>query len=389
MLKNETNDNLTMKYKIPFVDAPRHYKTCKKELDTAIHDVLSRGDLILRKDLKIFENRFARYIETKYAIGVNSGFDALHLSLKAAGVGSGDEVITVAHTFIATISAIIHNGALPVLIDIGEDFNMDTTQIEKAITKKTKAIIPVHLNGRSCNMKMIMEIAHKHKLLVIEDAAQALGASYNSRKTGAFGIAGCFSFYPFKMLGAFGDGGAVTTNNKTIAQKIKWLRDHGQDREQGKLRMYGFNARLDNLQAAILNVKLKYYAGWVARRRKIAHLYYTLLKGIPEIILPHFAKREYFDVYQNYVIRAQRRNELTSYLKEKGIEVLIKSMDHHHQQLKEINHFKLPKTDKTNKEVISLPLNTEITDEQLKYIIKVIQNFYHTVSSKKRLSLLS
>lgn len=366
------------KYKVRFVDAPKHYKTYKKELDTAIQDVLSRGDLILRKDLKFFENKFARYIGTKYAIGVNSGFDALHLALKAAGIKSGDEVITVAHTFIATIAAIIHNGATPILIDIGEDYNMDSAKLEQAITKKTKAIIPVHLNGRSCNMKAIMDIASKHNILVIEDAAQALGATFSGKKTGSFGKAGAFSFYPFKMLGAFGDGGAITTNDKTIAQKVTWLRDHGQDREEGKIRMYGFNARLDNLQAAILNVKLKYYARWIARRRKVAHLYDTLLGDIPEIILPRFGKEEYFDVYQNYIIRAQRRDELVANLGKNGIEVLVKTMHHHYPALKEIRHFKLPNTDTINSEVISLPLYPEITDAQANYVARIIKKFYRT-----------
>jgi dTDP-4-amino-4,6-dideoxygalactose transaminase len=195
-----------MKYKVPFVNYPKHYQKIKTEVDATIKEVLSGGDLIMRKHLKDFETNMAAFLGVKYAVGLNSCTDALYLSLQAAGIGADDEVITVAHTFVASLEAIVHCGAKPILVDIGEDFNMDVSQIELLITSRTKAILPVHLNGRLCEMGRLMAIAKKYNLIVIEDAAQALGAELDGKKAGAFGLAGCFSFYPAKLLGAFGDG---------------------------------------------------------------------------------------------------------------------------------------------------------------------------------------
>ena len=366
-----------MHYKVPFVDIKKHYQSIKKEINTTLIDVLKRGDLILRKDLQEFEKNIARFVGTTYAVGVNSGFDALHLSVKAAGIGNGDEVITVGHTFVATVAAIVHNGARPVLIDVADDYNMDVALIEKNITKQTKAIIPVHLNGRMCNMEAIQKIAQKYKLIIIEDAAQALGAQFLKKHAGAWGLTGCFSLYPFKLLGAFGDGGIVTTHNKIIAQKVRELRDHGQNRVAGTITMYGFNARLDNIQAALLNTKFKYFKRWLARRKKIAQTYYKGLKHITEITLPHFNDPRYVDVYQNYVITAEKRNSLKEFLTDNGVETLIswpKPM-HHHKAL-QLSQFSLPKTEKVCKKVLSLPMNTEIEDSQIHYVIDTIKKFY-------------
>ncbi|MFH1713100.1 MAG: aminotransferase class I/II-fold pyridoxal phosphate-dependent enzyme, partial [Candidatus Jacksonbacteria bacterium] len=198
-----------MKYKVPFVNYPKHYKSMKREIDAAIKRVLTTGNLILRQDVENFEKTLAKFLKVKYALGLNSCTDGLILSLKAAGIGPGDEVITVAHTFVASIAAIVHAGATPVLADVNDDYLMNPDLLEKAITSKTKAIIPVHLNGRACQMYKICQIAKKHKLLIIEDAAQGLGASFRGEKAGSFGLTGCFSFYPAKLLGAFGDAGAA------------------------------------------------------------------------------------------------------------------------------------------------------------------------------------
>jgi len=259
-----------MAYKVPFVDYPLHYHRMEGEIDAAIKEVLSRGDLILREQLKRFEEDIADFIGTKYAVGVSSGTDALILSLRAAGIGPGDEVITVAHTFVATIAAIMHCGATPVLVDIGDGYNMNVDLLERAITPKTRAVIPVHLNGRMCDMNRVMEISKEHRLIVIEDAAQALGASVDGRRSGTSGLTGCFSFYPAKILGCAGDGGLVATNSDDMAAKIRLYRDHGTNRATGDILFYGFTNRLDNLQAAILNVKLKYLPQWIERRRELA-----------------------------------------------------------------------------------------------------------------------
>ena len=275
-----------MSYRVPFVNYPRQYKNMKGELDTAIKEVLTGGDFILRRQLKQFEDNMAAYLVVAYAIGLNSGTDALHLSLLAVDIKTGDQVITVAHTFLATVGTIVHCGAEPVLVDVGRDYNMNMSLVEAAITARTKAIIPVHLNGRLCNMKRLMSIAKKHNLLVIEDAAQAVGATFNGRKAGSFGLTGCFSFYPAKVLGGAGDGGMVVTNNSETAAKLRALRDNGRIMGQDEVACYGYNSRLDNLQAAILDVKLRYLTGWLERRRQIATIYHEGLAGRPGLKMP-------------------------------------------------------------------------------------------------------
>ena len=387
-----------MPYRVPFVNLSAQYKHLEKEIRELLDDVLfTRADFIMRSDLREFESNLASFVGVDYAVGVGSGTDALHLSLLAAGIGPGDEVITVAHTFVATVAAIVHCGATPILIDVREDFNMDVAQLEEAISPRTKAVIPVHLNGRLCDMEKVMDIANKRNLLVIEDSAQALGATFDGKKAGSFGLTGCFSLYPMKILGGVGDGGVVVTDNEEVAQKIRFLRDHGQNRETGDLIGYGFNSRLDNLQAAIINLKLKYLPQWIERRRELANIYHQGLSdlsapacaladrcghaqaGVPHVKLPPPPQTDgrYFDVFQNYVIQCQQRDRLVEHLNECGIEVLIswpKPM-HHHEALG-LKHFKLPETEKISREVVSLPMNTEISNEQVEYVIDCVRKFY-------------
>lgn len=366
-----------MNHKVPFVNYPLAYHHLEKEIDAAIKDVLNRGDLILRKDVEEFEKKLADFLGVKQAVGVNSGTDALIFALRAAGIGPGDEVITVSHTFVASIAAVIQVGAKPILVDIREDFNMDIDKIEDLITDKTKAILPVHLNGRACQMDVLMEIAQKNNLVVIEDAAQALGAKFGGKMVGSFGLAAGYSFYPAKLLGAFGDGGAVATNDEELAEKVRLYRNHGQKPPQ--IVCYGETSRLHNIQAAILNVKFKYLPEWIKRKREIASIYNQGLSGIPEVKLPPSPNSDgrYFDIYQNYVIKAQKRDELFSFLKDKGVETLIKDpiAVHHHPNLR-LSHFKLPYTEKLAKEVISLPIYPELTQEQIDYVINCVKEFY-------------
>lgn len=367
-----------MGYRVPFVNYPEHYRRLWDEVMEAVATTLSRGDLILRDQLRQFEEDIASFVGVKYAVGINSGTDALFLSLKAAGVGQGDEVITVAHTFVATVSVIVYCGAKPILVDIGEDMNMDVEQVEQVITPQTKAIIPVHLNGRICNMERLMAIAEEHDLVVIEDAAQALGAKFEGKRAGSFGLTGCFSFYPAKMLGAAGDGGVVVTNDEEIAEGIRLLRDHGYHRSTGEILYYGYNSRLDNLQAAILDVKLKHFPQWIERRRELASLYHQGLSDLHNLNLPQPpVNSRFFDVYQNYVIRAKERDKLVSYLRESGVEILIswpKPM-HHHEALG-LRHFHLPKTEQISNEVLSLPMYPELSNEQVEFVIESVRKFY-------------
>jgi len=367
-----------MVYKVPFVNYPEHYRRMWNEVIGAISEALSKGDLLLRGQLKQFEADIAAFVGTKFGVGLNSGTDAMLLSLKAAGIGPGDEVITVAHTFVATITCIVHCGATPILVDIKEDMNMDEEQVEQKISPKTKAIMPVHLNGRLCDMKKLMKIADEHGLIVIEDAAQALGGSFNGKKAGSFGLTGCFSLYPAKILGAAGDGGFLTTNSEETNEKIRLLRDHGQDRKTGEIRFYGFNSRLDNIQAAILNVKMKYLSQWIERRREIAKIYQEGLSDIAEVKLPPPPTKSgpYFDVYQNYVIRTKERDKLVEFLEKNGVETIVswRIPNHFHPALN-LSRFSLPMTEKLSNEVVSLPMFPELPDEQVQYVIDVIRDF--------------
>lgn len=368
-----------MKYKVPFVNYPEHYRRIWDEVMGAVTEVLTKGDLILRDQMKQFEQNMASFVGVKHAVGLNSGTDALFLSLKAASIGSGDEVITVAHTFVATIAVIVHCGAKPVLVDVGEDMNMNVDLLEEKITRKTKAVIPVDLNGRLCDMGRLMKIADKHDLAVIEDAAQALGATYDGKKAGAFGLTGCFSFYPAKTLGSAGDAGLLTTNDDKIAEQIRLLRDHGQDRSTGECLFYGFNSRLDNLQAAILNVKLKYLPEWNERRRKLAGLYQKGLSDLPDLKLPPPPQKggHFYDIYQNYVVRSKKRDQLVTFLRESGVEILVswpKPLNQH--KALGLGQFKLPKTEQISKEVLSLPLYPELTEEQVQTVIDLVHEFH-------------
>jgi dTDP-4-amino-4,6-dideoxygalactose transaminase len=368
-----------MVYKVPFVNYPEHYRRMWNEVIGAISEALSKGDLLLRGQLKQFENDIASFAGAKYAVGLNSGTDAIFFSLKAAEIGPKDEVITVSHTFVATISCIVQCGATPILVDVGDDMNMDVEQVEQKISRKTKAIIPVYLNGRLCDMKRLMEVADEHNLTVIEDAAQALGAKFNGKTAGYFGLTSCFSLYPAKMLGAAGDGGFVTTNNAETDEKIRLLRDHGQDRKTGEIFFYGFNSRLDNIQAAILNVKLKYLPKWIQRRREIAKIYQDGLSNIPEVKLPPPPTNTgpFYDVYQNYVIRTKNRDELVKFLEKNSVETIVswRISNHLHPALG-LNRFKLPVTEQVSSEVVSLPMYPELSDEQVHYVIDVLHDFY-------------
>ncbi len=366
-----------MPYKVPFVDPRAHYRNLKTEIDTAISTCLLAGDLVMREQLRAYEEHLATFVGTRFAVGVNSGYHALHLSLLAAGIGPGDEVITVAHTFVATISAIVHTGATPVLVDVGKDYNLNVDGLEQAITSSTRAIIPVHLNGRPCDMEALMAIAARHKLVVLEDAAQALGGSYQGKRAGSFGLTGCFSHYPFKILGGFGDGGAITTNDEHVARTARLLRYNGEDRDTGEYHYHGYTCLLDNVQAAVLDVKLKHLPQWIDQRRSIAAQYRDGLSDVQDLTLPHFEGEQYFDVYQNYVIRTPLRDRLAAHLKDRGVETLIHwpKPVWEHRGLR-LGEYRLPETESICREVLSLPMSAETTQEQVEYTVRAIRDFF-------------
>ncbi len=370
-----------MSRKVKFINYPLHFQTMEAEIMETIHKVLSQGDLILRQQTQDFEANLAAFCGTKYAVGVGNCTDALLLSYLAAGIGSGDEVITVSHTFVATVAMIVQLGAKPVLVDIGDDHNMDPEKIEAAITSRTKAIVPVSLNGRCCRLDRIKQIADKHDLVVIEDSAQALGASYQGKKAGSWGLAGNFSFYPAKLLGAFGDAGAVITNDEAFAEQIRLLRNHGRQAD-GEIVRWSYNFRIDNLQAAILDVKLRYLPRWFERRREIAALYHKKLANVGEVILPPGAETgpDFYDVYQNYEIEAKHRDGLIKNLRANGVEILQPWSGKGVHQFKALGlqNFQLPRTDLLFQRALMLPLYPELTDEEVHFVADVVKGFYHT-----------
>jgi len=363
--------------KVRFVEPAKVYRMMKDELDAAYFDVMSRGELIDRGHLRGFEENLARYVGTKYAVGLNSGYDALHMSLRAAGIGAGDEVIVPAHTFVATCSAVVNVDATPVLVDVGRDFNIDPEQVETAITPKTRAIIAVHLSGYMADMPRIMKIAEKHGIVVIEDACQSLGSSIDGRKAGSWGRTGCWSFYPFKILGGYGDGGAITTDDPEVAVFARRMRYNGEDRETGEYHGHGFTCLLDNLQAAFLDVKLRHLPAAIIRRKAVAERYRRGLRDIPDLLLPHYDKPGFDHVYQNYTLRAKQGNGFSEYLKKNGIEVLtqFRKPYYKHQALKLVDRG-FPETEALSREVCSLPMNVELSDEEIDYVIRTVRSFY-------------
>ncbi len=362
---------------VRFVAPDKNYLMIKDEIDAAYFDVMSKGDLIDRDHLKNFEQNLAKFVGTQYAVGLNSGYDALHMSLRAAGIGPGDEVIVPAHTFVATCSAVVNVGATPVLVDVTKDFNIDVDLIEAAITSNTRGIIPVHLSGYMADMRRIMKIADKHNLAVVEDACQSLGSSIDGKGAGSWGLTGCWSFYPFKILGGYGDGGAITTNDPDVALFARRMRYNGEDRETGEYCGHGFTCLLDNLQAAFLDVKLRHLPDWIKRRKVIADMYRNALSDLDDLLLPHYGKKGFDHVYQNYTIRSKQGEEFSNYLKSKGIEVLtqFRKPYYKHAALK-LEDKGFPETEALSREVCSLPMNVEITDEEIEYVIQVVRSFY-------------
>lgn len=361
-------------WKVPFVSYKLQTKLYGKDILKEIQRIMEGGDYILRKDVDDFEDNLAKFVGVKYAVGVNSGTDAMLLVLKVLGFRRGAEVIVPAHTFVATLGVVNEVGLKPVLIDTGKDFNMDTSKIEDYITGDTVAIMPVHLNGRCCNMLQVISVAQRYSLYVIEDSAQALGAKFEDKMAGSFGIAGAFSFFPAKLLGTIGDAGAVVTNDKILATKIKELRDHGRVVGQEQLSGYGCNSRLDNVHAAILNYKLKLVPKWIERRREIAQAYYRRLSSVlSDGQMSPVDKGRYFDVYQNFVIRVPDRDKLIEHLKEKGVETLVSwRTPLHKQRSLRLDKFKLPMTEMMCDEFISLPMYPELIDSQVEYVCATI-----------------
>lgn len=360
---------------IPLVDLKAQYLSIKHEIDAAVAEVISSCSFVGGPSVKEFEREFAAFCEVKHAVGVGNGTEALQLALFACGVGKGAEVITVSFTFTATAEAILNMGASPVFVDIDETYTLDIDQVRDRITSRTKAIIPVHLYGQPANMGPLMSLAEENGLVVIEDAAQAHGARYDGRRVGSLGHSACFSFYPGKNLGAYGDGGAIVTNDAALAQKLNMLHDHGRT-EKYVHKQIGFNSRLDTLQAAVLRVKLCHLDKWNDCRQKNAALYSQLLADLPEIVTPYVAP-DVEHVYHLYVIRVPDRDKIQNALNKAGINTGIHyPIPLHEQPAYASLGYKpndLPLTHAFAPRILSLPMYPELKEEHIHYIVNTIR----------------
>jgi len=358
---------------VPFVDFPEQFRRQEAQLMPLIHDVLSKGDLVMRSQMRSFEENLAAFVEIGHAVGVSNCTDALRLLAEALDIGTGDEVVTVSHTFVATMSPFKLRGATPVLVDIAHDHLLDVEQLPAALSERTKMVLPVHLNGRVCDMVPILEAAGRVGAVVVEDAAQALGARYYGRASGSMGLASVFSFYPAKLLGAFGDAGALVTDDASLADEIRLLRDHGR-RGKEELATWGYNCRLDNLQAAILDLRLTMLPAWIERRRELAARYEAKLADVATIDRlpgPDSDPRRY-DVFQNYPVLVEDRDRVVAGLTEAGIETLVSWRVPNHRQPGLGLDFELPRTETLSEHVVSLPLFPELSDEQVDYVADTI-----------------
>jgi dTDP-4-amino-4,6-dideoxygalactose transaminase len=366
-----------MAFKIPYVDFQQQYSSQREEILDALDKVMASGQYILGEEVQKFEKSFAELCNTKFAIGVANGTDALILSLKALGIGPGDEVITTPNSWISSASCIGLIGATPVFVDVRQDQNMNPHLLEQAISSRTKAIIPVHLTGKCADLDTILEIAQRHQIAVIEDAAQAIGAQYKGRTAGSMGVTGCFSLHPLKNLNGAGDGGIIVTNDDKLAETLHLLRNHGL-KSRNEITFWGYNSRLDTMQAAILNCRLPQLSQVTEQRRKFASIYRNELQSL--VFCPNDAP-ECYDVYHLFVIQTSQRDELQDYLKEQGIETSIHyPVPIHLQPCAKSLNYKLgdfPNVEEQSQQILSLPMHNGLSESQIKEVAQTIKTFFH------------
>jgi dTDP-4-amino-4,6-dideoxygalactose transaminase len=363
---------------IPFFNYKAAFSSMEKELVAIFRDVIHRGAFIQQRDLADFEQHIAGYLGIKHVIGVGNATDGLIMAWRAAGLQPGDEVIFPSHTMAASPASVAHAGGVPVPVDCGADHLIDPAAIEAAVTRRTRAIMPVQLNGRTANMDRIQEIADRHGLFILEDSAQALGSRFKERFAGTFGRAGVFSFYPAKILGCLGDGGAVITNDDAVAERVLLLRDHGRN-QQGEVVMWGLNSRLDNLQAAVLDLQFRHYGDIIAQRRALASRYQERLGDLSQLQLPPApdSDPDHFDVYQNYEIQADDRDALRAHLTAHGIGTLLQWGGKAVHQFSALGFsVSLPNTERLFRRCLMLPMNTMVSLDDADYVSACIRRFY-------------
>ena len=363
---------------IPFFPYADLFKRDEAALTEVMMGVCRRGAYILQQECRDFDANLASFMGVKHAFGVANGTDAIIIGLKAVGIGAGDEVILPSHTYIATAAAVHMVGATPVLAECGPDHMLDADDVATRITPKTKAIMPVQINGRTCDMDALQAVADRRGIMIVEDAAQALGSRFNGRCAGTFGKFGTVSFYPAKLLGCFGDGGAIVTNDDEVATRIALLKDHGRNAD-GRVVAWGYNSRLDNMHAAVLDYKLKSYPREIERRRAVAARYQAGLGDLAQLALPPApgVDPRHFDVYQNYELQADRRDELRTYLDQHGVKTIVQWAGTPVHQFKELGFtVDLPVTDAFFKRCMMLPMNSAVTDDEVDYIVRTVRAFY-------------
>ncbi len=362
--------------KVPYIDLKTQHRTLKKEIGTALSRIFTDGDFVLGREVARLEEKFAQYCGVRYAVGLNSGTDALFFAMKSVGVGQGDEVITAPNSFLATATSIRACGAKPVFVDVRKDQNIDPSLIEGKITRRTRAIIPVHLTGKAADMDPILRLAKKRGLAVIEDAAQAIGTVYRGKRAGSFGIANCFSLHPLKTLNACGDGGMITTDDKNIYTTIMQYRNIGlKNRTESDI--WGFNSRLDTIQAAIVNIKFKYLDQWIAARRRNADYYRKHLSAVVECPGEESVEK---CAYHLFVVQAERRDELQDWLLKNGIETKVHYPIPIHLQkcARELGYRKgdFPMVENQSKRILSLPIYQTLSKRQMDFVIEKVLSFY-------------
>jgi dTDP-4-amino-4,6-dideoxygalactose transaminase len=363
---------------IKFFDYPALFAEIEDEIMATVRNVFARGAYIMQSDLLDFQKELAAYLGVKHVLGVADGTMGLLLPLMTLGLKPGDEVLVPSHTFVATAAAIHHAGGTPVPVDCGTDHLMDAQSAARAITARTRAMMPVQLNGRTANMTPLLELCRQHGLVLVEDSCQALGSKFKGQFAGTFGLAGSISFYPSKTLGCFGDGGAIITNDDELAEKVGILRDHGRGPD-GDVWTWGYNSRLDNVQAAILRIKLRRYDVYIARRRAIAAIYDERLRKLEQLLLPPAPTEsgEHFDIYQNYEIEADKRDALRAHLEASGIGTILQWGGKGIHMFPKLG-FKvsLPYTERMCSRFMLLPMNTALSDDDIHYICDRICEFY-------------
>ena len=364
--------------KVPFFDYPQHFLSDKQAYERIFAEVMSRGSFIMQEELRQFEADLSSFLGVRHAIGVADGTVALTMSLLSSGIQPGDEVIISSHTFIATAASIHHIGAVPVVCDCDTRGMIDVSKISELVTKKTRAIMPTQLNGTTCDMDELSDLCSSNDLCIVEDSCQALGASYSNQKAGTFGLAGSFSFFPAKTLGCFGDGGAVITNSDEVAEKILLLRNHGRD-AFGNVKCFGYNGRLDNIQAAFLSYKLQSYPSAIHRRREIAATYIDAFSSIPDIVLPADPRNDKlrFDIFQNFEIQVPDNIEFQSYLAKEGVGTLIQwngRLIHQFSELRLRSNAKF--ADGFSRRYIMLPMNHYISDQAVSKVVSSVISYF-------------